>query len=183
MRQLIASLAILIAAFESGEAATPMQPSNEAATVLIGLIAETHFRPDSNALESFAVFNNWRKTSAATNLMLNAKVGYTGKIGGQTAVIGGDGTNDIFAILLTKQFDAAKVVAELSGVYKLKKQDTEDSDGERFDTYILVDHGVQVGILTLTYGVAKAVQGAGTIAFMAKDRANRELAEHRQDRK
>jgi hypothetical protein len=130
-------------------------------------------------VDTFAAGFHWRKTPSETNALLNAKVGYAGKIAGQTAIVGGDGTNDIFAIMLRDGFQPAEVIAELTQVYTLNKQDSEDSDGQRYDTYILVDHGNQLGLLTLTYGLADAIRGTGTIGFVAMDRAKKEIATHK----
>jgi hypothetical protein len=63
-------------------------------------------------------------------------------------------------------------------VYSLKKQDTEDSHGARIDRYLLEDHGEDVGVLVLTYGLAEPIRGKGTIAFTAKYRLGKALAQY-----
>lgn len=153
--------------------------STEATDTLIGIIADSRARPNVNALDTFASGFHWKKTPPETNALLNAKVGYAGKILGQTALLGGDGTNDIFSIALGNGFRPDEVVVELNQIYSLNKQDTEDSDGQRHDTYILVDHGNQLGLLTLTYGLADAIRGSGSIGFIARDRFKREVAAHK----
>jgi hypothetical protein len=153
--------------------------STEATDTLIGIIADSRLHPDRNAVDIFATGFHWKKTPPEANALGNAKVGYAGKIRGQTALLGGDGTNDIFSIALGDGFQPAEVVAELNQVYSLNKQDTEDSDGQRYDTYIMVDHGNEVGLLTLTYGMADAIRGAGTISFIGMDRVRKELAGHK----
>jgi hypothetical protein len=132
-------------------------------------------------VDTFAAAFHWRKTPTETNALLNAKVGYAGEIAGQPAIVGGDGTNDIFAIMLRDGFQPAEVIAELAQVYTLNRQDSEDSDGQRYDTYILVDHGIQLGLLTLTYGIADAIRGTGSIGFVAMERARKEIAAHKGD--
>lgn len=153
--------------------------STEATDALIGIIADSRLHPDRNAVDTFAAGFHWKKTPPETNALTNAKVGYAGKILGQTALLGGDGTNDIFSIALGNGFQSDEVVAELNQVYSLYKQDAEDSDGQRYDTYILVDHGNQLGLLTLTYGLEDALKGSGTIGFMEMARVKKELAAHK----
>jgi len=163
----------------AGQSISATTVSKEATDTLIGLIADSRSRPNTNAVDTFAAGFHWRKTPPETNALFNAKVGYTGKLAGQTAIVGGDGTNDIFAIMLHDGFQPAEVIAELAQVYTLNRQDSEDSDGQRYDTYILVDHGNQLGLLTLTYGLADAIRGTGTIGFVAMDRAKKEIAAHK----
>jgi hypothetical protein len=153
--------------------------STEATDTLIGIIADSRLHPDRNAVDTFAVGFHWPKTPPEMNALLNAKVGYAGKILGHAVLLGGDGTNDVIAIALRDGFQPDEVVAELNQSFSLNKQDTEDSNGQRFDTYILVDHGTQLGLLMLTYGLADAIRGNGTIGFVAMERANKEIAAHK----
>ncbi len=187
------AMATLVAGCNSPEHSSAQQPpkvketrkataSTEATDTLVGIISDSRSRPNINALETFAAGFHWKETPPEMNALLNAKVGYAGKILGHTALLGGDGTNDIFSIALRDGFNSDEVVAELNQVYLLDKQDTEDSDGQRYDTYILIDHGNQLGLLTLTYGLADAIRGSGTIGFIAMDRAKREIAAHKGDR-
>ncbi len=109
--------------------------------------------------------------------MINAKVAYATSFSGHRVFLGGDGTNDIFAIMLADVFEPHEVVDALKQVYSLKKQDTEDSSGARIDRYILEDHGEDIGVLVLTYGLAEPIRGKGTIAFTGMNRFGKELAQ------
>jgi hypothetical protein len=150
--------------------------------LVIGLISDSRLHPSVNAVDTYAAAFHWRKTPPATNTLLNAKVGYASKIDGQILVLGGDGTNEIFAVSARDGFRVDEVVAELRRVYHLKKQESEESDGGEVDSYILVDGKAEVGLLTLTYGIAEPIRGAGTIDFMAMDRARKEIASQRGKR-
>lgn len=154
--------------------------SVEMAHVVTGLIADIRLRPSVNAVDTFAAAFHWRKTPSETNALLNAKVGYAGKVAGQMVLLGGDGTNDIFAVSARDGFRADEAVAELRHVYRLKKLDSEESDGQRADSYSLIDGRTEVGLLTLTYGITEAIRGGGTIAFVATERARREIAAHHE---
>ena len=153
--------------------------SVEMADLLTGLIAGGRAQPDLNAVDTYAAAFHWRKTPPEMNKLLNAKVGYAGRVANQTVFLGSDGTNDIISVSARDGFQASEAVAELQRVYRLKKQDSEESDGQRFDTYILVDGRTEVGVLSLTYGIAEPIRGGGTIAFMAMERARQEIASER----
>jgi hypothetical protein len=43
-----------------------------------------------------------------------------------------------------------------------------------FEVYIISDGGEKLGLLSVTYGVAEAVSGAGTLSFMSLARARKE---------
>jgi hypothetical protein len=164
----------------AGSAKHPLSISVEMTDLLIGLIAGSRAQPGVNAVDAYATAFHWRKTPPETNKLLNAKVGYAGKVANQIVFLGSDGTNDIISVSARNGFQAGEAVAELQRVYRLKKQDSEDSDGQRFDAYILVDGSTEVGVVMLTYGIAAPIQGGGTVSFMAMDRVRKGLATQRE---
>jgi hypothetical protein len=97
--------------------------------LVIGLISDSRLHPSVNAVDTCAAAFHWRNTPPETNALLNAKVGYASKVDGQILLLGGDGTNDIFAVSARDGFRVDEAVAELRRVYQLKKQDSEESDG------------------------------------------------------
>jgi len=155
---------------------TPRSISIYMTDLVIGLISDRRLHPNVNAVDTYAGAFHWHKTPPETNALLNAKVGYATKVAGQLLLLGGDGSNDIFAVSARDGFRVDEAVTELRRVYRLKKQDSEDSDGGRVDSYILVDGRTEVGVLSLTYGIAEPIRGAGTIDFVAMDRARKETA-------
>jgi hypothetical protein len=109
-------------------AKAPQSISADMADIVTGLIADSRLRPPSvNVVDTYAAAFHWRKIPPDTNTLLNAKVGYAGKVAGQTVLLLGDGTNDIFAVSLRDGFRADEAIAELRRVYQLKKQDSEES--------------------------------------------------------
>jgi hypothetical protein len=153
------------------------------ADIVTGLIADSRLRPSSvSVVDIYAAAFHWRKIPPDTNTLLNAKVGYAGKMAGQTVLLLGDGTNDIFAVSVREGFRADEAIAELRRVYQLKKQHSEESDGGRDDSYILVDGRTEVGVLSVTYGIAEPIRGAGTIDFMGIARSRKEIASQRGTR-
>ena len=154
----------------------PSSASKELAYMVIGLITDSRNRPATNAVDTYVAAFHWKKAPADMNALLNAKVAYYGKIGAQKVLLGGDGTNDIFGASVMEGFQPDVAFAEFASVYTLNKQDSEDSDGQRYDSYILIDHGAELGLLTITYGLADAIRGAGTIGFVGVDRLRKELA-------
>jgi hypothetical protein len=70
--------------------------SDEIGFLLVGLIVDSLQRPTVNAIDTYATAFHWVKNAPEFNALVNAKTGYHGKISGQTVVLGGDGTNDIF---------------------------------------------------------------------------------------
>jgi hypothetical protein len=150
--------------------------STQAANTMIGLIGEARMQGPTSVLDTLAAASHWKKTPPEFNALINAKVAYAASFSGHRVFLGGDGTNDIFAIMLADVFEPHDVVDALEQVYSLKKQDTEDSNGARIDRYILVDHGEDVGMLVLTYGLAEPIRGKGTIAFKGMYRLGKELA-------
>jgi hypothetical protein len=152
--------------------------STQAAYTMIGLIGEARMQRPTSVLDTLAAASHWRKTPPEFNAMINAKVAYATSFSGHRVFLGGDGTNDIFAIMLADVFEPHDVVDALKQVYSLKKQDTEDSSGARIDRYILQDHGEDLGVLVLTYGLAEPIRGKGTIAFTGMNRFGKELAQY-----
>jgi hypothetical protein len=150
--------------------------SAQMADMVIGLIADSRRRPDRIAVDTYAAALHWRKTPPETNTLLNANVGYAGKVATQTLILLGDGTNDSFGVSIRDGFRVDEAIGELRHTYKLKKQDSEDSDGGRVDSYILVEGTTEVGVVSLTYGIAKSIRGAGTIDFISMDRLRTDLA-------
>jgi hypothetical protein len=155
--------------------------STQAAYTMIGLIGEARTRGPTSVLDALAVASRWKKTPPQFNALINAKVAYATSFSGHRVFLGGDGTNDVFAIMLADVFEPHDVVAALEQVFSLKKQDTEDSNGARIDRYILEDHGEDVGVLVLTYGLAEPIRGKGTIAFTGMYRVGKELAQYHSE--
>ncbi len=155
--------------------------STQAAYTMIGLIGEARMQRPTSVLDTLAAASHWRKTRPEFNAMINAKVAYATSFSGHRVFLGGDGTNDIFAIMLADVFEPHDVVDALKQVYSLKKQDTEDSSGARIDRYILQDHGEDIGVLVLTYGLAEPIRGKGTIAFTGMNRFGKELAQYHSE--
>ena len=151
--------------------------STQAAYTMIGLIGEARMQGPTSVLDTLAAASHWKKTPPEFNALINAKVAYATSFSGHRVFLGGDGTNDIFAIMLADVFEPHDVVDALEQVYSLKKQDTEDSNGARIDRYILEDHGEDVGVLVLTYGLAEPIRGKGTIAFRGMYRLGKKLAQ------
>ena len=144
--------------------------STQAAYTMIGLIGEARMQRPTSVLDTLAAASHWKRTPPEFNALINAKVAYATSFSGHRVFLGGDGTNDIFAIMLADVFEPHDVVDALEQVYSLKKQDTEDSHGARIDRYLLEDHGEDVGVLVLTYGLAEPIRGKGTIAFTGRYR-------------
>jgi hypothetical protein len=193
--ELVLLVVVMAAGFGATSATAQAQPQSTDHTkvarsisiymtdLVIGLISDSRLHPSVNAVDTYAAAFHWRKTPPETNALLNAKVDYASKVDGQILLLGGDGTNDIFAVSARDGFRVDEAVAELRRVYQLKKQDSEESDGGRVDSYILVDsNNTEVGVLSLTYGIAEPIRGAGTIDFVAMDRARKEIASQRGKR-
>ena len=155
--------------------------STQAAYTMIGLIGEARMQRPTSVLDTLAAASHWRKAPPEFNALINAKVAYATSFSGHRVFLGGDGTNDIFAIMLADVFEPHDVVDTLEQVYSLKKQDTEDSNGARIDRYILEDHGEDIGVLVLTYGLAEPIRGKGTIAFTGMYRFGKELAQYHSE--
>jgi hypothetical protein len=152
--------------------------STQAAYTMIGLIGEARMQGPTSVLDTLAAASHWKKTPPEFNALINAKVAYATSFSEHRVFLAGDGTNDIFAIMLADVFEPHDVVAALEQVYSLKKQGTEDSNGARIDRYILEDHGKDVGVLVLTYGLAEPIRGKGTIAFTGMYRLGKQLAQY-----
>jgi hypothetical protein len=157
--------------------APPAKPttSDEIGFLMNGLIADSRLRPDVNALDTYAAASHWNKNPPEINALLNAKVGYHGVINGQRVIIGGDGSNDIFALSITEGFDPARVQAALAQAFTLRGEGPDDEAGQRSEAYTLTDHGEQVGLVILTWGVADAIRGKGTVAFMSAKKVKEAL--------
>jgi hypothetical protein len=154
-----------------------MSVSTQAANTMIGLIDDARMQGPTSVLDTRAAASHWKRTPPEFNALINAKVAYATSFSGHRVFLGGDGTNDIFAIMLADVFEPHEVVDALQQVYSLKKQDTEDSNGARIDRYVLEDHGEDVGVLVLTYGLAEPIRGKGTIAFRGMYRLGKKLAQ------
>ena len=153
----ISSLALLSACTQSGypTAATaavanapqtsPVLPtptvSDEMAQLLIGLLTDSINRPGTNALDTYAAAQHWDKNPPEFNALLNAKAGYHGMIGDHKIIIGGDGTNDVFAVNTNEGFDPSRAVAALKQVLSLKAEASDDEMGIHTDLYSISDHG------------------------------------------
>ena len=155
--------------------------STQAAHTMIGLIGQARMRGPTNVLDTLAAASHWKKTPPEFNALVNAKVSYATSFSGHRVFLGGDGTNDIFAIMLADVFVPHDVLVALEQVYSLKKQGSEDSSGARIDRYVLEDRGEDVGVLVLTYGLAQPIRGKGTIAFTGIYRLGRELAQYHSE--
>ena len=160
---------------------TTVSVSTQAAYTMIGLIGEARMRRPTSVLDTMAAASHWKKTPPEFNALINAKVAYATNFSGHRVFLGGDGSNDIFAIMLADVFEPHDVVDALQQVYSLKKEDTEESHGARIDRYILEDHGETVGVLVLTYGLAEPIRGKGTIAFTGMYRRGKELAQYHSE--
>jgi hypothetical protein len=171
----------------TGESKAPVAPavasaatskptiSQEVAHMFIGITSDARNRPNVNALDTFAVAYDWPKTPPNMNAMLNAKVGYVGKVDGQMVMAGSDGTNDILSISMRDQFAPDDILRELKDVYTLKSRASDTSDGQRIEIFTMFDGDKAVGLLTLSYGVASAIKGTGTLAYISIDRARKEM--------
>jgi hypothetical protein len=189
LRLTTAALAVVIAVNLVAKGATAPAPAESAsqtkastsisaymADIMIVLIADGKRHPNSIAVDSYAATFHWRRNPPETNTLLNANVGYATKVGTQTLVLLGDGTNDSFGVSTRDGFHEDDAIAELRRVYKLKKQDSVESDGGKVDSYILVDGATDVGLVSITFGIAKQIRGAGTIDFTAMGRVRTDSA-------
>lgn len=141
--------------------------SDDVGFLFISIIAEITARPEVSAIDGYAVGNHWRRVPSVTAAMLNAKVAYAGKINGQVVMLGGDGTNDIFSVTIRDGFDPEPVKAMLRQVFTLKDEGSEVTVGQRFETYSLIDHSNNLGVVLISYGVAEAIRGTGTVGYMS----------------
>ena len=155
--------------------------STQAAYTMVGLIGEARMNGPTSVLDALAAASHWKKTPPRFNALINTKVAYATSFSGHRVFLGGDGTNEIFAIMLADGFEPQDIVDALEQVYSLKKQETEDSSGARIDRYLLEDHGEDVGVLVLTYGLAEPIRGKGTIAFTGMHRLKTEFAQYHSE--
>ncbi len=155
--------------------------SREIAHIFIGLVADIRVRRSGNSVDDYAFISHWRVMPEDMKIAINAKTGFVGKVKDQLVMLGSDGTNDIFSLSIRDHFQPEEVLSELAQVYKLEKKASDISDGTQMDVYAMSDHGASVGLLTITYGVVNAISGAGTIAFIAIDRAKREMPDYFTD--
>jgi hypothetical protein len=153
--------------------------SSAVADVFAGLVTEANLHTERNAVEVFAKGLSWIEVPKDLNAMLNAKRAFAGKLANQTVLIGSDGSNDIFAIAVTKSFNPEEFQSRLKGVVVLLPVASNMSMGHKFDVYRLLDGAKDLGFLSINYGVAEAVRGTGTVAYISSARAKREgLAFH-----
>lgn len=169
---LVGSARSLAAAPKTARAAITSTISEDIAFLLAGLVVDTTLRPGVNAIETYVAAFRWRKNPPEINALFNAKVGYNGKIRGQTVLLGSDGTNNIIAVMIRDGFNAARVRAALEQAFTLRDVDSEESAGQKSDAYSLSDHGKDLGVVLLTYGVADAIRGSGTVAYMSAKEFN-----------
>jgi len=129
-------------------------------------------RPAINAIDTYASAFHWTKNPPGASALFNSKVGYHGQIDGHKVVLAGDGTNDIMGVMIPQGFDPDRVVAAIRQAFTLKLADKESETGQESDTYYLSDHGETVGVLFVTYGVADADRGTGSVNFMSMKKAH-----------
>ena len=156
---------------QSNPTASNKTISDEVGFLLVGLIVDSRQRPTLNAIDTYAAAFHWTKNPPEFNTLVNAKSGYHGTINGQRVVLGGDGTNDIFSVMINHGFEPAHVVAAMRQAFTLKLADTEEDTGQRSDSYYLLEHDKVIGVVFMTYGVADAIRGTGSVGFMSMKKA------------
>jgi hypothetical protein len=159
---------------EGSPAATAL--SLDLAHVFAGLVADVRTRQSGNAVDTYATAFHWRVMPEETKALLNAKIGYVGRIDGQLVLLASDGTSDVFSLTVPHTFKADEILAELRHIYTIDKRASETSDGQRFDIYGINDGGTAVGVLSISSGVVDAIAGTGTVAFASAERAKRQTA-------
>ena len=148
--------------------------SAEASDMFLGLVQEINHRPERNAVEVNGKGLGWKETTKEMNAMLNAKRGFVGKLAGQVVFLGSDGTNDIFSIAVEKNFDSVAIHDRIKNVVNMKVVGSNTSMGQKTDMYRIFDGTKDLGLLSMTYGVAEAIRGTGTIGYISSARAKRE---------
>jgi hypothetical protein len=168
----------LVAAPLAKDAATESHKtiSEDIAFLLTSLIVDAMQRPDVNVIDSYAAAAHWEKNPPEINALLNARMGYHGKISGQKVVLGGDGTNDVIAAMINQGFEPERVVAAVRQAFTLKVGDTEDSAGQRSVSYYVLDSNKPIGVVLLTYGVATAIRGTGSVVFLSMKKVNQAIS-------
>lgn len=148
--------------------------SAEAAATFAAILTAIQLNPERNAVDEYAKASKWKETPTEMNAMLNAKRGYFGKLSGHTILLGSDGTNDIFSIMVRDGFDDQAFINHLNGALTFKHGGSDTSMGQKIDIYRIFDGDRSIGIGTITYGVAGAIKGMGTVGFISNERTRKE---------
>jgi hypothetical protein len=152
--------------------------SERIAALLTSLIHDAQKKPAANAIDSYATEYQWVRNPADINVLLNAKSGYNGQIGGHKVVLGGDNTNNLIVVMITDGFDPAHVVSQLRTAFALGEGDTQQQGGQRIDSYSLREdtNSKPIGVIFLTYGTSDNIRGTGSAAFLSMDKVRAESA-------
>ena len=151
--------------------------SDEMGFIMNALISEAITAPSHDVLRDYAVANHWRVAPQEELAVIHAKSAYVSKLGDQLIIVSSDGTNDVFAVTTNKQFSPASVRTILGQAFLLHDEESEDSSGQRTELISIADHGKAAGYVTLTYGLAPAIRGTGTVGYMSVAKVKEGLAE------
>jgi hypothetical protein len=152
----------------------PTSISRELAGLYLGLLQEIALYPERDAVTSLAKIQKWR---AAPKEMLefgNAKIGYVGRMSGHTVLMGSDGSNDIFSLMVNEDFEPRAFVSELGQYIEVSVAAEDSSMGQKLEMYRLRDGKSDLGFLYLNYGIAGEIVGSGGASFISSDRAKAE---------
>ncbi len=156
-----------------GESSTSLRTA--LAMQYMGLLHAIHMHPERLAVQQFAEASSWKPVPESQLALLNAKVGYAGRLAGQTVLLGSDGTNDVFGMAVGKDFVAEEIAEAIGSYVQLRPFSSETKLGQKQQIWVLLEDGKPLGMLMIVSGVGEGIQGAGTVGYMAYDRAIAEM--------
>lgn len=148
--------------------------SSELAHMYLGLVQDSRFRPESNAVDTYAKAFKWKAMSPEMNALANAKHGYVGKVAGSTVLLGSDGSNDIFSIAVNENFEPAAILNSMQQAVTARKVGDQESMGQTFEIYRITDGATELGFMSLTYSHVPSLRGIGTVGYISAARARKE---------
>lgn len=160
---------------EQAAAEAPVALKTAVAMQYMGLLQAIQMHPEALAVQQFAEASSWKPVPEDQLALLNAKVGYSGKLAGQTVLLGSDGTNEVFALSVGKDFVADDIAEAIGSYVQLRPLSSEVTLGQKQQLWVLQEHGAPLGVLMIVSGVGDGIRGAGTVGYMAYDRAVAEM--------
>lgn len=94
---------------------------------------------------------------------------------GQTVLPGSNGTNDVFALAVGQGVVAEEIAAAIGFYLQLKSFSSEATLAQKQQIWVMHGHTASVGTLMVGSGVGDRIRGAGTVGYMAYDRAVAEM--------
>jgi hypothetical protein len=145
--------------------------SAAAAEMFTGVIAALRAQPRANAVDLYAQVFQWQRADVNVGSLSMAGHGFAGTLAGEPVLLQGNGTNELFSIVIPQHFEPPAFLAYVRSSLDATPLASGARDERCSEVYRLFDGPTEIGVLMIALDKEGATPQAARISYFASDRA------------